>query len=65
MENYEVIDFKKNLDALNTPWVESPFFSKNIESLTLSNHEIELAKNFNSKGYVIFDLGISILFIEE
>ena len=56
--------FNKDLDALNIPWVESPFFSNLIDCAGLSENEVQLAKEFNSKGYVIIDLGLSDSFID-
>ena len=41
------IKYSKQLDALNKPWIESPFFHKQIEKLKCSEIEIELSKQFN------------------
>ena len=35
---------------------------KNVE---FSENEIQLAKDFNSKGYVVIDLGLSNSFIDD
>ena len=49
-------NYNSDLDALNMPWVDSPFFLKLIENVKISKNEIQLAKDFYSKGYVIIDL---------
>ena len=58
-------DFNKDLDALNTPWVLSPFFSNLIDYADVSKNEIQLLRDFNSKGYVIIDLELSDSFIDD
>ena len=47
------------------PWVESPFFHKLIEKLDIPKYKVELAKEFNAKGYVIIQLGLTKTFIED
>ena len=61
----ENINYLKQLDALNKPWIESPFFHKQIKKLKCSEIEIELSKQFNSKGYVIIDLELDGSFIDD
>ena len=60
-----MIDYNIELDALNMPWIDSPFFPKLIKNLDISKNEIQLAKEFNSKGYVIIDLKLSDSFIDD
>ena len=60
-----MVDYKKNLDALKLPWVESPFFSELINNNNFSNYEKSLAKDFNKKGYVVIDLELKDDFIEK
>ena len=40
----EKINYTKQLDALNKPWVESPFFNKLIEELECSELDIRKLK---------------------
>ena len=58
-------NYNSDLDALNMPWVDSPFFSTLIENVEIPKNEIQLAKDFNSKGYVIIDLELSDSFIDD
>ena len=58
-------NYNKDLDALNMPWVDSPFFPKLIENVEISKNEIQIAKDFYSKGYVIIDLELSASFIDD
>lgn len=57
-------DYGKQLDALNMPWVDSPFFPRLIKNVDISKEYIQLAKEFNSKGYVIIDLELGDSFID-
>ena len=59
------INYNKKIDALNMPWVESPFFHKLIEKLDIPKYKDELAKEFNAKGYVIIQLGLTKTFLED
>jgi ectoine hydroxylase-related dioxygenase (phytanoyl-CoA dioxygenase family) len=38
---------------MNTPWVESPLFYKNLEKKKLSDEQRQMAINFHENGYVI------------
>ena len=58
-------NYNSDLDALNMPWIDSPFFSTLIENVEIPKNEIQLAKDFNSKGYVIIDLELSDSFIDD
>ena len=57
--------FNNDLDALNMPWVQSPFFPKLVENCEVTNDELSLLKEFNSKGYVVIDLDLSDSFIDD
>ena len=50
---------------MNIPWTISPFFNSYLNEMDLSKEEYKLAKDFNSKGYVIVDLDLSLEFIDE
>ena len=58
-------NYNSDLDALNMPWIDSPFFSTLIENVEIPKNEIQLVKDFNSKGYVIIDLELSDSFIDD
>ena len=53
------IDYFKELDALDIPWVESPFFYKLLENSNFTEEQKELAIHYHEKGYVVLDLDIS------
>lgn len=60
-----MLNYKDNLDALNSPWINSPFFDELLKVADLSLEEYNLAKQFNDQGYIEIDLGLEELFIEE
>jgi ectoine hydroxylase-related dioxygenase (phytanoyl-CoA dioxygenase family) len=41
--------------ALNQPWVESPFFSSQIESRTLQPQERQWARTYYEQGYLVLE----------
>ncbi len=45
-------------DALDIPWVESPFFYKLLENSNISEEKKKIATDYHEKGYVILDLDI-------
>ena len=57
--------FFNDLDALNVPWIDSPFFPELIKNIDATNEEIDLLKSFNRKGYVVVDLDLSDTFIDS
>lgn len=42
----------------NMPWIESPFFQKELEAANLSDADKAFVRDFATNGYVIFDPGI-------
>ena len=46
-------------DALDIPWVESPFFYELLKNSNLSKKEKEMCVNYHEKGYIIIDLDIT------
>jgi hypothetical protein len=52
-------NYKQNYDAMNWPWVESPFFEELIKHQCLTESQKELAYKFNLDGYVILDINLS------
>ena len=51
--------YLNNKNQLDLPWVESPFFEELLKNNDHSVNEIELARKFNSDGYVVIDLDLS------
>lgn len=46
-------------DALDIPWIESPFFYQLLENSNLSKNEKDLCIQYHENGYVIIDLDLS------
>ena len=67
MSNINPINDKyfKNYDAMDCPWVESPFFYEILKNLDLTKEDRELATHFHEEGYVKIDLNLSDKFISE
>jgi hypothetical protein len=71
MKNYNI-----DPEALNIPWVESPFFEtllqvkleeekqKNTTNVDIKELE-KIARNFNSDGYAVIDLDLEETFIDD
>lgn len=54
------IKFSEDKNALNIPWVESPFFYDLLENSTdLTEEQKKICKQYHEEGYVIIDLNIS------
>ena len=47
------VDYFKDLDALNIPWVESPFFYELLKNSDFSDEQKDLAIQYHEKGYII------------
>ena len=58
-------NFTTDRDALTTPWVESPFFYDLLESSNLSDDEKEMAIKFHEDGYLILDLELDEIFVDN
>ena len=55
-----VRNFSEDKNALNIPWVESPFFYDLLENSTdLTEEQKKICKQYHEEGYVIIDLNIS------
>lgn len=50
---------------LNVPWVESPFFHKEISEKSMTSTELNHCIKFHEDGYIIIDLGLTDEFIED
>lgn len=59
------IDYSKDKSALSIPWVESPFFYDLVEDIELSDEEKEIAKKYHEDGYVVLDLNLDDIFIDN
>lgn len=46
--------------AHNLPWIESPFFRRELEQSNLSEADRNLVESFAKNGYVIIDSGIDV-----
>lgn len=57
--------YKKDTDATNWPWCESPFFYELLDQQNLSDEDKQFAINFHEKGYAIIDLDLSDYDINE
>lgn len=51
--------YKKEIDATNWPWCESPFFYDLLEEQSLSEEDKQFVIDFHEKGYAIIDLNLS------
>lgn len=58
-------NYRESYDAMNWPWIESPFFDELIKHQDLSEEEKEMAIKLNRDGYLIFDLDLTDKEIEE
>jgi hypothetical protein len=45
--------------TLNMPWVDSPFFERELEEARLDPARAELARSYATDGYVLLDSGLS------
>lgn len=50
-----VQEFLGKTNALNQPWVESPFFESQLETRKLKAEEREWARQFHDQGYVVLE----------
>ena len=57
--------FFADKDALNIPWVESPFFYELLEKEDLTLEQKNQAIQFHELGYVILDLELSNEFLDN
>lgn len=46
-------------EALDIPWIESPFFDSLLKNSNYTDEEKSLCKHFNENGFVIIDLDLS------
>lgn len=58
-------NYRESYDAMNWPWIESPFFDELIKHQDLSEEEKEMAIKLNRDGYLIFDLDLTDKEIDE
>jgi hypothetical protein len=52
-------------DALNVPWIESPFFYEILKNQNLTIEQREQAIQFHELGYIILDLDVSDEFLDN
>lgn len=53
------IDYFKDKEALDIPWIESPFFYDLLENdTTLTDDQKEMCKYYHENGYLIIDLDL-------
>jgi len=57
--------FFTNKNALNVPWVESPFFYQLLSNSDLTAEQREQAIQFHEKGYVVLDLELTDDFLKH
>jgi ectoine hydroxylase-related dioxygenase (phytanoyl-CoA dioxygenase family) len=57
--------FFTNKNALNVPWVESPFFYQLLSNSNLTAEQREQAIQFHEKGYVVLDLELTDDFLKH
>lgn len=58
-------NYKQDKQALDIPWIESPFFYDLLENSKYTPQERELLISYHERGYVVVDLEITDDFIEE
>lgn len=51
-------------EATNLPWIESPFFEKELRESDLNEADKTFVKGFADNGYAIFDTGFDDTFID-
>jgi hypothetical protein len=49
-------NYSTDRNALDIPWIESPFFYSLLENSNLTEEQKTMCINFHEKGYVIIDL---------
>jgi ectoine hydroxylase-related dioxygenase (phytanoyl-CoA dioxygenase family) len=57
--------YTENKHAMNIPWIESPFFYQLLDNSELTKKEKEQCIFYHEKGYLIIDLALDEVFIEE
>lgn len=50
------INYKTNNHALDTPWIESPFFYDLLKNSSLTPEQKELCTSYHENGYLVIDL---------
>jgi hypothetical protein len=58
-------NYKTNKEALDIPWIESPFFYELLESTDYTDEEKELLIKYHEDGYLVIDLELDDNFIKE
>jgi len=53
------LDYLTDKNALNVPWVESPFFYELLKNNNFTDKQKEMATQYHEEGYLIVDLDIS------
>jgi ectoine hydroxylase-related dioxygenase (phytanoyl-CoA dioxygenase family) len=51
-------NYSTDRNALDIPWIESPFFYSLLENSNLTEEQKTMCINFHEKGYVIIDLNL-------
>ena len=49
----------KDKNALDIPWIESPFFYSLLDNCDLTPEQKDMCKHFHEKGYAIIDLNLT------
>jgi len=57
--------FFTDKNALNVPWVESPFFYQLLSKTNLTAARLEQAIQFHEKGYIVLDLELTDDFLKQ
>lgn len=58
-------DYFKDKNALDIPWIESPFFYDILNNSNYSNEERELLIKYHTDGYIVIDLELTDDFINK
>jgi hypothetical protein len=57
-------DYFKDKNALDIPWIESPFFYDILNNSNYSNEEKEMLLKYHIDGYIVIDLELTDEFID-
>ena len=61
----EMKNYKLDKNAMDIPWVESPFFDSLLQNSSHTDEEKKLLKEYNEKGYLVIDLNLKDNFIDD
>jgi hypothetical protein len=60
-----MVEYFKNKESLDMPWIESPFFYELLDNSNFTDNERDILVNYHENGYMVVDLELTDEFINE